>query len=326
MTQQAKLGFSGSLLVAKEGAVIFSKGYGFAHKGKKYPNTPDTVFELASVTKQFTAAGILKLEMQGKLKVEDRISQFFGAAPEDKSEITIHHLLTHSSGLRSDFGGDYDRVSRAAIIEKSLGSKLLSRPGEVYHYSNPGYSLLAAIIEIASGVSYEQYLNENLFKPVGMDQTGNQIPKWKPENVAHGYRYVINLGSPLEQPWDKDGLYWNMRGNSGILSSPNDMFKWSRALEGEAVLSKEAKQKLFTPYISMGPDTTFFYGYGWCIGKTSRGTTVFQHNGSNKIFYADFKRYIDERVVLFIVSNNEQYWADKCVAGLVKVIFGPSAK
>src|SRR5262249_27224274 len=146
------------------------------------------LFSIGSITKQFTAAAILKLQMQGKLSVRDPIAKYLPNVPQDKSAITLHHLLTHSAGLESGFGpGDFEAVTRDEIIKRALASKLRSAPGKQYHYSNAGYSLLGAIVEIVSGGGYEAFLHEHLFKPAGMAQTGYRLPKWSSERLAQGY-------------------------------------------------------------------------------------------------------------------------------------------
>ena len=160
----------------------------------------DTVFDVGSITKQFTASAILKLEMQGKLHVEDTVGKFFASAPEDKRGITLHQLLTHTAGLESDFAGDYDPVSRDEYVKRILASKLRSKPGEVFFYANSGYSLLGAIVEIVSGMPYEKYLRENLFLPAGMKDTGYKLPNWPPTRVAVGLSRRQRWGRLTESP------------------------------------------------------------------------------------------------------------------------------
>ncbi len=243
------LGFSGAVLVAKDGKVVLHKGYGLADREKKTPYTPETVFDVGSITKQFTAAAILKLDMAGKLQVTDLISKYFDGVPADKQGITLHHLLTHSSGLEDGFGGDYEEMPRDVLVQKAFASKLLWAPGTRYRYSNAGYSLLGAIVEKVSGKPYETFLHEQLFKPAGMEKTGYRIPKWKPEELAHGYQGDEPWGTPLDHAWAPEGPWWNLRANGGILSTVGDLYKWHQVLEGEAILSKDAKAKYFAPHM-----------------------------------------------------------------------------
>jgi CubicO group peptidase (beta-lactamase class C family) len=324
MQRLADFGFSGSLLVAKDSEVVLAKGYGLADREKRLPYTPQTVFSIGSITKQFTAAAILKLQMQGKLNVRDSISKYLPNVPEDKSAITLHHLLTHSAGLESDFGpSDFEAVTRDEIIKQALASKLRSAPGKQYHYSNAGYSLLGAIVEIVSGGGYEAFLHEHLFKPAGMTQTGYRLPKWSPDRLAQGYgRGGQRWGTILERPWAADGPYWNLRANGGIHSTLADMYRWHRALEGEAILSKDAKEQLFARHIPEGAGEESFYGYGWAIWTTRRGTNLIAHNGGNGIFAADFRRYVDDRVVVMISSNNAEASAIRVSDWIDCVVFG----
>ena len=319
MSSLQHAGFSGVLLVAKEGNIAIAKGYGLANRAKAIPFTSQTVFDIGSVTKQFTAAAIVKLEVQGKLSIDDRLTKFFADVPPDKSEIRIHHLLTHSSGLKGEFGRDYASASRQWLIDQALKSDLLFVPGTGYRYSNAGYSLLAAIIEQVAG-GYEAYLHDSLFLPAGMKQTGYRLADWEPEAVAHGYRRDTDWGLPTEKNWAEDGPYWNLRGNGGILSTVGDLYRWHQALEGEAILPKAAKEKLFGRHVQEGKAKSW-YGYGWSLSDTPRGTKVVQHNGSNGVFYTDFIRYIDENVVITAASNRAEDASGGCIDEIVKVIF-----
>jgi CubicO group peptidase (beta-lactamase class C family) len=320
MSRLEAYGFSGSLLVAKGGEVILDKGYGFADARRKVPFTADTAFDIGSITKQFTAAAILKLEMQGKLAVSDPISKWFEGVPEDKKGITLHHLLTHSAGLEDVFGDDYDEMPRDRLVKAALGSKLLWAPGTRYRYSNAGYSLLAAVVELASGRPYEEYLRENLWKPAGMTRTGYRLQEKGP--LAHGVDGDgEDWGTPVDKAWAPDGPWWNLRGNGGVLSTTGDLYKWHRALEGETILSDEAKRKMFTPHVPEDEEGSSHYGYGWAIFKTPRNTRLIAHNGGNGIFNADFRRYLDDGVVLIIGSNRQDFRSIPAVGPITRLIF-----
>jgi CubicO group peptidase (beta-lactamase class C family) len=319
MTRLEAYGFSGSLLVAKGGEVVLQKGYGFADADRKMPFTADTAFDIGSITKQFTAAAILKLEMQGKLSVQDPLGKWFDGVPEDKKAITIHHLLTHSSGLEDVFGDDYEEMPRDELVKKALASKLLWAPGTRYRYSNAGYSLLGAIVEKASGKPYETFLHEALWQPAGMTRTGYRLQEKGP--LARGVQAGKDWGTPLDHAWAPDGPWWNLRANGGVLSTVGDLYKWHQALEGEAILSKEAKAKIFTPYVPEDEEGTSYYGYGWAIFKTPRGTRLIAHDGGNGIFNADFRRYVDEGVVVIIGSNRSDFPSIPAVGPITRLIF-----
>jgi CubicO group peptidase (beta-lactamase class C family) len=309
MNERARAGFSGVLFVAKDGDVVIAKGYGLANRERQIPFTSRTVFDIGSITKQFTGAAIAKLESQGKLTADDTLGKYFQNVPADKSPITLFHLLTHSAGLKGDFGGDYQPASREWIVDQALQSKLLFAPGQGHRYANSGFSLLAAVIEQVTGQPYEAYLREQLWRPAGMQHTGYLLPKWDLDTVAHGYKGNTDWGTPLDKKWAEDGPYWNLRGNGGVLSTVWDLYRWHQALLGDQVLSKEAKAKMFSRRVKEGPDADSWYSYGWVLTDSPRRTKVIQHNGGNGVFHADFIRYVDDGVVIIVASNrSEDAW------------------
>jgi CubicO group peptidase (beta-lactamase class C family) len=292
LTRITPFGFSGALLVAKDNEVILNKGYGMAIRSENVPNTSETVFSTGSITKQFTAAGIMKLEMMGKLKSEDLITQYFDDVPEDKKAITLHHLLTHTSGVVDALGPDYVTAPRDETARKTLDAPLRFQPGEQFGYSNAGYSLLAAVIEKVSGQSYEEFMHEHLFAPSGMKFTGYRIPDWNKKVVAHWYREDKDNGTPIEKNYPQ----WHLLGNGGILSTTEDMLRWHQALLEDKVLSPEVKHKMFTPFLNE-------YGYGWDIIKREMGTLI-QHDGGSMLgSSAEMRRYIDAGIVTMIFCN-----------------------
>lgn len=301
-----KIGYSGAVLVAIDGKPVISRGYGYADVERKIRNSPATVFDIGSVTKQFTAAAILKLEMQGKLSTADKITKYFDGVPEDKSAITIHDLLRHSSGLPGGIGGDYDEITEKEFVEKVLAAKLRDEPGKHFGYSNIGYSLLALIVEKVSGGSYEEYLYKKLWKPAGMEWTGYSRPKFKPEMIAAGYREQTLWGKPNEKKWAADAPFLHLKGNGGVLSTIEDMYKWDVALNGDGVLSKDAKRKIYFPALRENEKGDSHYGYGWDILRTERNTTRVWHNGTNRVFFSDFFRFIDEGVTIIVLTNSWQ--------------------
>lgn len=322
MTQIEERGYSGAILVAKGGDVILAKGYGYADRDAKLPFHTSNAFPVGSITKQFTGAAVLKLEMMGKLSTNDPITKYFKDVPDDKKSITLHHLLTHSSGFREALGFDYDAISREEFIELAVESKLEFKPGERYRYSNVGYSLLAAIIELVTGNGYEKFLHDQLFEPAGMHDTGYCMPDWKENQVAHGYRGDEIFGQPTEKNWADDGPWWHLRGNGGIISTVHDMYKWHLALEGEDILSKPAKEKYYARHIPEGPNADTYYGYGWVVAESRRGTKVYMHNGGNGFFTNDCYRYVDDGVFVYITSNNGEMSAFEQSGVILKFIFG----
>ena len=317
-----KIGFAGTVLIELDGKSIISKGYGFRNVEFNKKNTPNTIFDIGSLTKQFTASAILKLEMQGELSTSDTITKFFQNIPVDKSIITIHDLLRHQSGLEGQVGEDYEPISDQDFIETVMKSTLKFKVGSDYSYSNIGYSLLALIIEKVTRQSYEQYLYENLWKPSGMETTGYSRPNFDADLIAIGYGIDYkNWGRPTEKKWNGKAPYRHLLGNGGILSTSEDMFKWHKSLMTENVLSKEAKEKLYHPSIRANENSKAIYAYGWDVSKTNRNTFRVWHNGTNNIFYADFMRFIEEKTTLVLMSNKTFRGTDQLNFEIAKIIF-----
>jgi CubicO group peptidase (beta-lactamase class C family) len=292
LTSVTPFGFSGAILVAKGGEILINKGYGLAIRDKGISNTSETVFSVGSITKQFTAAGILKLEMMGKLSAEDTLGKFFSDVPPAKQKISLHQLMTHTSGIGGDVGGDYEIAERDDTVKKILAQPLRSEPGTEFFYSNAGYSLLAAVVEKASGRKYEEFLSEYLFKPAGLFNTGYRLPHWEDKVIAHWYAGDTDNGVPLDKPYP----YWNLLGNGGILSTTDDMFKWNRALKDNEVLSAEAKKTLWTPELND-------YACGWDVIKSPHGTLIQHDGGSTLGNSADCRWFVEPDIFVMLFSN-----------------------
>jgi len=327
LTEFEKAGFAGTVLVELDGKKVISKGYGFRNLDLKEKNTPNTIFDIGSLTKQFTASAILKLEMQSKLSTSDTITKYFKNIPVDKSTITIHDLLRHQSGLEGEIGEDYEPISDQDFIDKLMKSTLKFKVGSDFSYSNIGYSLLALIIEKVTGQMYEQYLYENLWKPSGMELTGYSRPNFDTDLIAIGYgKNNMIWGKPTEKKWNGKAPYRHLSGNGGILSTSEDMFKWHKSLMTENILSKEAKQKLYHPSIRANENSNAIYAYGWDVSKTNRNTLRVWHNGTNNIFYADYMRFIDENICLILMSNKTFRGTDQLNFEIAKIIFEKNYK
>lgn len=324
LSQLETAGFQGSVLVEIDGERKISRGFGFSNRDAQIKNSSNTIFDIGSITKQFTAAAILKLEMQGKLSTGDKISKFFENVPEDKASITIHDLLRHQSGLISNVGKDFEKVAETEFLDKVFSSKLRVTTGTDRSYSNIGYSLLAVIVERVSKQTYETFLYENFWKPARMEMTGYSRPGFDTSLIAVGYHQDNTAwGKPTDKEWDGTSPYWHLKGNGGILSTTEDLYKWHKCLMTDLVLSKEAKQKLYYPELRPEETTDSYYAYGWDVSKTSRNTTEVWHNGTNRILYADFLRYIDENVTLIMLSNKFHPVFNNLNFEISRMIFNP---
>jgi CubicO group peptidase (beta-lactamase class C family) len=298
-------GFSGAILAIKKGDLIINKGYGLANKGNKTLNNPNTIFDIGSNTKQFTSTAILKLVELEKLELTDSLSKFFINLPIDKQSITIHQLLTHTAGLSESIGRDFSEISEKAFFEKLFASKLLSEPGEKYSYSNTGYSILGRIIELASGETYEAFLNKHLFTPAGMFQTGYLLPKWDTKQMSHGYnRNIIETESTITRYQETGDVNWHLKGNGGINSTQNDMLLWYKALKTNIILTPESFEKLSIPYpYTSSPKSKSSYGYGWGVKMFENNIKRISHNGSNGTFMHTLIWYPKEDIYITYATN-----------------------
>lgn len=315
-------GFSGGATVVRDGDVLLAKGYGLADREKNRPCTTETIYDIGSITKQFTAAAIMKLQQQGKLSVSDPVSKHLGPMREDKSGITLHHLLTHTAGLIDGLGGDYDPLAtRDAVLKGADASTLLWPPGTKYQYSNLGYSLLGMVVEKASGKPYEQFLQDELFKPAGMIHTGYMLPDYKGRDFAVGYLGEERWGIGAKKTMLSDGPCWNLRCNGGIHTTLADMQRWHAALLSDAVLSAESKKQVFAPQADEGGGQSY-YGYGWSVVQTPRGGKLVEHNGGNGIFSAVYRRFLDDGIMIFVATNQSEWRpADFVADGLAAIVF-----
>jgi CubicO group peptidase (beta-lactamase class C family) len=297
-----KLGFAGVVLVARGDEPLLAEGFGLADRERAVRWTPGTVSDVGSITKQFTAAAILKLAEDGRLSVDDPITRYFEAVPADKSGITLHQLLSHSSGLSDPDIGDFEPVTLAGFLEQVFAQPLLFAPGHGYSYANANFSLLGAVIEKLSGSSYEAFLRKRLFLPAGMYETGYLLPAWGDGRLAQGYeRDGTRWGTFSERSMDADGPHWALRANGGIHMTAYDMLRWARALLGGRCLGADSLRKLWTPYVSEGGGT--FYAYGWSIDKAPDGAKIVTHNGGNGIYFADLAIMPDTGLVVFLMTN-----------------------
>jgi CubicO group peptidase (beta-lactamase class C family) len=301
--------FSGSILVAQKGKILISKGYGMANYELNVPNTPKTAFRIGSITKQFTALAILQLEEQGKLKVEDTINKYIPDYPQG-DKITIHQLLTHTSGIC-----DYTQILDFKIKCRMYNSpeQLIAtfkdkpsnfEPGKKFSYSNSGYILLGYIIEKASGKSYEDYINENIFKKAGLSDSGYDHSEKVIANRAMGYGFassaIVNCDFiDMSFPYAAGSLY----------STVEDLYKWDKLLLNTKILSKSSWDKMTHSYINIDdPSTNTNYGYGLFVGDMQIGDVkkdTISHGGSVNGFAAHNCMYISDDVQIIILSNLE---------------------
>jgi CubicO group peptidase (beta-lactamase class C family) len=298
-----KNGFSGAITVIKNGKAIINKGYGFAHKHTQMRNNPNTIFDIGSNTKQFTATAILKLVEMGKITVNNPLSLFFKSLPTDKQNITIHQLLTHTSGLTETIGRDFDEITSKQFFDTVFASKLLFNPGERFEYSNIGYSILGRIIELTSGLEYESFLNQYLFIPAGMKQTGYLLPKWNSVQISQSYnRGILEDESPILKYQKSSNISWHLKANGGINSTQKDMILWYNALKSNKIITKESFIKMTTAYADY-PSGKSSYSYGWVVRFLDGNVKRIAHNGSNGAYSHSLIWFPKEDIFIVFATN-----------------------
>jgi CubicO group peptidase (beta-lactamase class C family) len=309
LTKSIENGYSGSILAARDGKILISKGYGWADRVSKTPCSSSTVYNIGSITKQFTAAALLKLVEQKKIKLSDKLSKFYKDIPDDKRNITIHQLLTHTSGIRpSAIGFRYDEATKGDFEHIWFNSQLWTNPGTKYIYANANYTILADIIEKVSGESYATFLSKNLWKPSKLYNTGYKNLSMNENQRAHGYYFNYSNGVWKDWGTTKNHIptnenHWFSIGKGDIESTVEDLYKWHLALENNTALNKETKTLLETNHVAEDEDSTSFYGYGWSVFYTEEGKKVVWHNGSNGIYFGNFVRLTDDDIVVIVLSN-----------------------
>ena len=320
MTGYVEAGGAASILVVQKGAIILEKAYGIMNHEEGYAASTDTVYPIGSITKQFTGAAIMKLASEGKLDTQDPISKYFKGVPESKKAITLHHLLTHTAGLRDVLGPDRKQIATADFLALAMEEPLIGVPGDKYRYSNLGFSLLGILVEQMSGVPYPQYLNDTFFKPLAMTRTGELIPAWDDKKMAIGYRGKRRWGTLAEKVYGPAGSGWNLRANGGMLSTVGDMYRWHKALLDDTVLPKDYRAQYLKPYVDEGGGKSF-YAYGWARLTTKHGKELAFHDGSNGMYFADCIRSIDEDSAVIILCNNYKVYPENLGWDIARSLF-----
>lgn len=287
--------FSGSVLVAHDGEIVLNEGYGMANREHEVKNTRDTIFQLGSVSKSFTAAAIMLLHEQGVVNTDQPIGRYLADFPNG-DKITIHHLLTHTSGLSNPVGLN-TKVSMKLenVVQKFRDQPLAFPPGDQFQYGNSGYILLTYLIEQVSGKPFEAFLQDHIFHPLGMHHSGYDVHNRILKHRAAGYSAA---GDEVVH-----GEYAHLSthaGAAGLYSTTGDLYLWDQALHSDLLFSQQTRERLFTPFLQN-------YGYGWYIDRQSLGgrlRTRIHHGGlGNPGYSTRMTRFADERLLIVVLSN-----------------------
>ena len=298
--------FMGSVLVAKNGKVIFSKSYGMADLEWSVPNSSTTRFNIASMTKQFTAASILLFEDRGKLKTDDLVKKYLPEAPASWDKITIYHLLTHTSGIRED-AVEYEPGTPDKLVfdDKPLNFQ----PGEKWEYINKAYIVLGYLLERISGQTYEEFVQENIFKPQGMNDSGllsfvTVIPR-----RATGYWPGNNGIENADRPDPRKGF-----SAGSLYSTTEDLLRWNTALFGGKLLTPASLRKMTTPFKGD-------YACGLYV-KRVNGHLMIEHDGNNIGFNSDMAYYPEDRIAVIVLANLNGTVTSEMTRALAAVAYG----
>ena len=317
-TAAVKGRFSGAVLVAERGKPLVAKAYGLANAEHQVLNTTKTKFRIGSVTKQFTAAAVMMLQERGKLSVSDPIDEYLDDIPDRWKGITIHQLLSHTSGLMHSWAlPEFEKtIMIPATPEQTLakfkGKPLVSKPGERFLYSGLGYFVLARLIEKVTGGTYDAFLKENIFTPLGMSDTGSDHPEAVIANRAAGY--VFSEGHLENAPAVYVPIF---SGGGNLYSTVEDLLRWDQALYSAKVISKKSFEAMTTPVRNN-------YGYGWEVSE-GFGHRVMAHGGGLPGFTAFIARHVDDQVTIIVLSNVTNIPADQVGEELAAIMFEEGA-
>lgn len=289
------LGFNGTVLVATKGAVIFEKGYGYKNKSTNARNDTNTVFQIGSITKQFTSAIILQLAEQNKLSLQDSLAKYIPDYPNG-GKITIENLLTHTAGVYN-YTNDVNfmvnetahPINRDSLVNRFKYKPLDFPPGQKFSYSNSGYILLGYIIEKVTGQSYFQVVRQRIFQPLHMDHSGFDFTHLRSPDKAIGY---TSPDSTTPASIVDSSVSFAA---GAIYTTVGDLYKWDLALREGKIINPASQEKAYTPHLSQ-------YGYGWIIG-TVDSKRVIEHGGGITGFVSDIRRIPEDETCIVVLDN-----------------------
>ena len=290
--------FNGSALVSKDGQVLYAKGLGMADAATDVANTPETRFRIGSITKQFTAMGILILESRGLVDRRDPVCDHLDTCPDGWEAVTIEHLLAHTSGIanftdQADFDG-LQAATPAETVASVADIPLQWDPGRFFSYSNTGYVLLGMVIEKVSGQTYEAFVQDEIFGPLRMQDSGYE--DGDTPGLATGYAEGFTVAEPLDMsvPYAAGGLY----------STVLDLERWVEAISTDRLAPSVEMTRFDAPIAETTDRIGFAYGYGQFVGDDG-GSRVIHHDGGINGFYTNLVRYPDEHLTIVLLTNRE---------------------
>ena len=285
-----------SIAVIKNGKVIKAEGYGLANTELNVPARPETVYKIGSLSKQLIATGIMLLMQEGKLSLDDKISKFLDGTPDTWKDITIRHLLTHTSGIVREAPGfdPYKIQSDADVIKTAYPLTLRFTPGEKWEYCNVGYFALAEVIRKISGRAWSDFLNERIFSPLEMKATRTTTVTDIVPNRADGYIW-------REGRLHNADIFFALRPSGAFLSTVLDLAKWDASLYSDQILKAATREMMWSP-VKLNNGNSHPYGFGWELDAPGGHKRV-QHGGSLPGFRSTIARYVDDKLTVIVLTN-----------------------
>ena len=271
----------------------------------------DPLVDIGSLTKFVTAVTVLQMVDTGAFSLDTRISELLANVPADKEGITLHHLLTHSAGIIESTGDDEETIDRDAFLSRVMAAPLLHPIGRRYHYSNAGYSLLAAIIEIHSGVTFETYLNDNILLPNDLPPIGYQAVYEEHASLrtSRGFATAFRRLTIADASWGGGTPGWNLVGNGGAVATAEGFLRFWNAFHSGNIVSERLVQAALTPHVDEGDGDTF-YGYGLVVEPSREHGTMYWHDGGNEHFSAEWRHLSASDTTLFTAGlGNDAFTA-----------------
>lgn len=291
--------FNGSVLISQKGEIVLQKGYGFKKTLPPLLNDTNTIFQIGSISKQFTAVVILKLQEEGKLSLHDKVSKYLPDYRYGK-EVSLEQLLTHTSGIYNytdDITADdsalvCNPITKKTILDAFYNKPLAFKPGKEFSYDNSGYYLLGLIIEKITSKPYEQIVRDKVFEPLGMTHSGFNFRNINDSLKAIGYKNINETPNDLAQRWDSTVTY----AAGGIFSTTSDLQKWTRAIKYKQIISESSWKQMFTPHLAN-------YGFGWWINNFY-DKRYYMHSGNLPGFQSSLTYYPDEDASIILLQNS----------------------
>jgi CubicO group peptidase (beta-lactamase class C family) len=285
-------GISALVAVSLDGGPVEVREFG-AFENDGVPATESQV-DILSLTKSVTAVAILKLVDDDKLELDERLDGVFADVPEDKAGITIHQLLTHSAGILDVCGDDHDEINKEQLLRCAFDADLLAAPGSEYNYSNAGYSILAAVVEERSGVSFEEFVRAELFSELGLEASGYALAFDEKMSIRSGDGRTV-----ADASWGGPKPYWNLIGNGGMLFTPEEFVEFRLALSQGDIVSNELLTLAHTSHVAEDPEGVSYYGYGVVVQEQTSVGPLLWHNGGSEFFSSEWNEFSQYGLTVF---------------------------